>query len=272
MADWGPWVGDLDGAYGSYDVTPGAAAHAKGSWANNITDTTRADGLLLLFSWQQAYTTVRSLLYDVGIGAGSDILIPNLMHCPPAGGANVSRAGQQSVYFPIAVPPAQLRMRSQCSMASHGTSYMMTQKRLSGLPVVGSVVDTYGADTANTKGTTLTAPNNETSFGSWYQLTASSQRIKALILAVGHGQADLTTYTDQWHHIQLGIGSAGNEVVFAQFVEAGGSSSVPKTIAPGFIGPIYVDIPAGSRLSARVKKMVASSYQRTIDLVAYGIR
>jgi hypothetical protein len=272
MADWGPWVGDVEGALGTYDVTPNATAHVKGSWTYNLTDTTRSEGLLILFSWQQNHSTIRSLLYDAGIGAGSDILIANLMHCPPAGGASLSRAMQQSVYFPVAVPPDQLRMRSQSSMASHGVCYVMTQRKASGLPVVGSVVDTYGADTANTKGVTVTAPNNESSYGSWAQLTASSERIKALILAVGHGQADLSTLSNQWHHIELGIGGAGSEVAFARFLEGGGSSSGTKTPAPGFLGPIYVDIPAGSRISARVKKQDASATQRTLSLIAYGIR
>ena len=271
MADWGPWVGDLEGAYGSYAVTPNATAHIKGSWTYDITDTTRAEGFILLLSWHQNYSTIRSLLYDVGIGAGSDILIQNLMLCPPAGGNTLPRTMQQSVYFPIALPPAQIRMRSQCSMASHGVCYMMTQKKLSGLPVVGSVVDTYGADTANTKGVTVTAPNNSTTMGAWSQLTNSSQRIKALILAVGHGQSDMSVLTDQWHHIELGIGTAGSEVTFAKFVEAGGCSSGTKTPCPGFLGPIYVDIPAGSCISARIRKS-DSSLQRTLNLVAYGIR
>lgn len=272
MADWGPWVGDAEGDSGSHSVTPSNTAHTKGSWSSGVTDATRSEGLIVLTGWHQDHSTIRSLLYDVGIGAGSDILIANLMVCPPCGGASLSRAMQQSVYFPVAVPADQLRMRSQSSMATHGVCFMMTQKKSSGLPVVGSVVDTYGADTANTKGVTVTAPNNETSYGSWAQIAASSERIKALILAVGHGQADLSALSNQWYHIELGVGGAGSEVVFARFIEAGGSSSGTKTPSPGFLGPIYVDIPAGSRISARVKKQNASATQRTLSLIAYGIR
>lgn len=273
MADWGPWVGDVEGAYGSYVITPNATAHVKGSWVYDVSDTTRSEGLFISFSGHQASnTTIRTLLHDVGIGAGSDILIANLMHCPPTGGSSLGRTMQQWVYFPVSVPPAQLRMRSQSSMASHGLCYMKSQKKQSGLPVVGSVVDTYGADTANTKGVTVTAPNDESSYGSWAQLTASSERIKALILAVGHGQADFSALSNQWYQIELGIGGAGSEVAFAQFLEAGGSSSGTKTPAPGFLGPIYVDIPAGSRISARIMKQNASATQRTLSLIAYGIR
>jgi hypothetical protein len=272
MADWGPWVGDVEGQLGAYNVTPSATSHVKGTLSYGITDTSRSEGLLIMFSWHQNHSTIRTLLYDVGIGSGSDILIANLMHCPPAGGSSLARSMQQAVYFPVAVPADQLRMRSQSSMASHGICYMMTQKKKSGLPVVGSVVDTYGADTANTKGVTVTAPNNETNYGSWAQLTASSERIKALILAVGHGQENLSALSNQWHHIELGIGGAGSEVAFVRFEEAGGSSSSTLTPAPGYLGPLYVDIPAGSRISARVRKQIASSAQRTLSLIAYGIR
>lgn len=155
-------------------------------------------------------------------------------------------------------------------MASHGICYMMSHKRLSGLPVVGSVVDTYGADTANTKGATLTAPN-DASWGSWVAFSTSCQRIKALVIAVGHGQADFTLMSDQWHQISIGVGASGSEVEIAFFNEAGGTSANTKTPHPLFLGPIYIDVPAGSRLSARVKKQ-AGSLQRTLDLVLYGIR
>ncbi len=272
MADWGPWVGDVAGAFGSYGVTPGSAAHSKGAFKNDVTDVTRSEGLQILFSWQQAYTTIRTLLFDVGLGSGSEILIANLMHCPPAGGGNTSRAGQRVVYFPVAVPPEQLRMRAQASMASHGIVSTTTNKLVSGLPVVGSIVDTYGADTANTKGTTLTASTDQAQFGSWVQLSPSTNRIKALVLAIGHGQADMTSYTDQYYHLSIGIGAAGFEQEILFFIEAGGSSSVTKTPAPGYIGPLYIDLPEGTRLCARVRKQYSSSLQRTIDLIAYGIR
>ena len=272
MADWGPWVGDYLGASCECSPTPGDSAHTKGAWSYSVTDTNRADGLLVNFEWEQNYTTIRTLLFDVGIGAGSDILINNLMVCPPAGGAAVSRAGEISVFFPVSVPPDQIRMRSQSSMASHATTYALTKKLISGLPTVGSVVDTYGVDTANTKGTTLTAPDNPSQYGSWTQIAASTNRIKALVFAIGHGQADMTTFSDQYFDLSIGIGAAGSEVELAEFLQAGGSSQTTKTLSPGYLGPLYVDIPEGTRLSARVRKQWNSASQRTLDVVIYGVR
>lgn len=273
MADWGPWAGDqvLNPVY--HGATPGATAHTKGSWVVS-SDTGRGEGLLVNFSILDYLTSVRTLLVDVGAGSPEQTVINNLMLCPPSvGGVNTCRCVGQTIYFPVALPPGALRMRAQASVASHGITYMVTSRCKSGLPCVGSVVDTYGADTASTKGTTITAPNTDGGWGSWTQISASCERIKALLIAIGHGQAaDWTTFSNQWFNVQIGVGSAGNEQVILNATEAGGSSSGTGTVSQMVLGPYYVDIPSGSRVSARIAKEYASSAQRTLDLVLYGIR
>ena len=140
----------------------------------------------------------------------------------------------------------------------------------SGLPCVGSVVDTYGADTANSKGTTLTAPNTE-AYGAWAQVSASCERIKAIMIAVGHGQADWSTYGNQWAAVQVGIGAAGAEVEVVRIVDIGTGNGI-RVPSQSLFGPYYLDIPLGTRISARVAKQYSESYQRTLDVILYGIR
>lgn len=273
MADWGPWVGDSVLGPTYHGFTPGAAAHTKGSWVAG-SDTGRGEGLLVNVNILDYLTSIRTLLVDVGAGSPEQTIISNLMLCPPSvGGLNTCRTVAQTIYFPVALPPDALRLRAQASVASHGQIWIVTSRCKSGLPCVGSVVDTYGANTASTKGTTVTAPAVDGGMGSWTQISASCERIKALLIAIGHGQAsDWTTFSNQLFRIQIGVGSAGNEQVILDANEAGASSSGTGTVGQMVLGPYYVDIPAGSSVSARIAKQYASSAQRTLDLVLYGIR
>ncbi len=273
MADFGPWVGDLQAGYTSFSVTPGATANTKGSWVNDNAFTGRGDGLLIYPSWFQGYTSIRTIALDVGMNAGSDILINNLMFCPSSVN-NASRVHQVPVYFPIQVPAQQLVVRAQSNIASHGIGYLRIDRKISGLPIVGSVVDTYGAvvDASHTQGTTITAPNTDFGASPWVELTPSCKRVKALIIAVGHGQADWGSLSDQAYWISIGVGAAGSERSIVDCWEAGATSLGSKIPSSPFLGPHYVDIPEGSRISAQIGKQFATSAQRTLDLTVYGIR
>ena len=274
MADWGPWIADrvlfsqLHSA-----VTPGSSAHTKGAWVAGA-NSDRGDGIYLQFPMIGNHSTARTLLLDVGVGSPEIVLISNLMLCPPSvGGVTTQRETSQTIYFPVSAPPGYaIKVRAQASMASHQGIYVTSTKASSGLPVVGQVVDTYGANVAATKGVTLTAPSSDGSYGSWTEITASCERIKAMMIACGHGQADWTTFSDQWYQIQIGVGGAGSEQNILTLYEAGASSSATGTVSQMVLGPYYVDIAPGSRLSARVGKQYSSASQRTLDVVLYGIR
>lgn len=220
------------------------------------------------------HVQARTLLLDVGVGSPESVIISNLMLCPPAvGGVTTQRETSQTIYFPVSSPPGYpIKMRAQASMASHQGIHATSNKAASGLPVVGHVVDTYGANTTSTKGVTLTAPSSDGTYGSWTEIAASCERIKALMIACGHGQADWMTFSDQWYQIQIGVGGAGSEQNILTLYEAGASSSATGTVSQMVLGPYYVDIAPGSRLSARIGKQYSSASQRTIDVVLYGIR
>lgn len=274
MADFGPHAGDLRSSTGLITITPNATAHTKGSWATQSGSAPgRTDGFYLEPPFLGENSTIRSLLVDIGFGSGPTTLISNLMVCPPnANHTTLPRCIAQHTYFPVSVPSSELlKARAQASMSSHDDVYLWATTMSSGLPCVGSVVDTYGADTANSKGTTLTASTTEATFGSWVQMTASSERVKALMIAVGHGQADWSTYGNQWLSLQIGVGAAASEVELVRIYDLG-SSSGTGIVSQHWLGPYYVDIPSGTRISARVAKQYSSSSQRTVDVILYGIR
>lgn len=272
MADFGPHAGDIRSSVGLVAITPHATAHTKGSWATQDGATPdRADGLYITPVFFGDNSTRRTVLVDVGVGSGPTTLISNLMVCP-SHVTNNTREVAQHAYFPVSFPPSELvKMRAQSSMASHPDVYAYVMPMKSGLPCVGSVVDTYGADTANSRGTTLTASGTDNTYGSWVQLTASSERVKAIVLAFGHGQADWSTFTNQWAIVDIGIGAAASETEILTLADLGASSGT-QILGQQWYGPYFLDIPAGTRISARVRKQYTSASQRTVDVIMYGIR
>lgn len=274
MADFGPHAGDIRSSIGLVAVTPHATAHTKGSWATQDGSTPdRVDGLYVTSVDFGNNSTRRTVLFDVGVGAGPTTLISNLMVCPShVSAANNMREVAQHVYFPVSLPPSELfKMRAQSSLASHPDVYAYVMPMKSGLPCVGSVVDTYGADTANSRGTVLTASGTDGVYGAWAPITTSSERVKAFVLAFGHGQADYTTFTNQWAIVDIGIGSAGSETEILMIADIGASAGT-GILGQQWYGPYFIDIPAGTRISARVRKQHTSASQRTIDVIMYGIR
>jgi len=91
------------------------------------------------------------------------------------------------------------------------------------------------------------------------------------VLAFGHGQADWSTFTNQWAIVDIGIGAAGSETEILTLADLGASSGT-QILAQQWYGPYFLDIPAGTRISARVRKQYTSASQRTIDVILYGIR
>lgn len=282
MADWGPWTGEASGGAVPYSavgmpITPSVSANTKGSFNTvSATDTARGDGLRLLIDrlGDVSVGSIRTYLVDVNIGGQN--LINNLMLCAPVQALNISqRMTMMECFFPVMVPSGNaVQFRAQCNVASANGIYVRAERFSSGAPPAGSVVDTYGADTVNSKGTTITALSTATcnaDYGSWAQLSVSTNRIKALVVAVGHGQQDLSLVTDCWYEIAIGVGAAGQEKPIALIT--GQTNSYSRVPMPGLVGPFCVDVPPGSRLAACIRKTpVSSSSQRSLDVVAYGIR
>lgn len=274
MADWGPYYSELLCADGVGSPTPNASSNTKGSWSTCSGATpTRSEGIYLCPAWFGADATCRSVLVDVGFGAGPTIVINNLMLCPPhANHSSVERMIATHTFFPVSFPPGEdIKIRAQSNKASHSAVYLYARPMVSGLPCAGSIVDTYGADTTNSKGTTVTGSNSDGVYGSWTELVASSERVNALMVCVGHGQADWATYGNQWGAVAIGVGGAGSEQEIIRLLEisTGNGFRIPSQ---QWFGPYYVTLPPGTRISARVCKQYTSSSQRTFDVIVYGIR
>lgn len=112
-------------------------------------------------------------------------------------------------------------------------------------------VETIGADTANSRGTSITPSASAHTKGSWTQLVASSGVAARgiLVLISGGAASSVEDYL-----VDIGTGGAGSEtVVVANLPEAGPTNRLLK---PYFCP---VAIPAGTRISARCQCGAASA-------------
>lgn len=277
MSDWGGGtLSQIQATSLNVGVTPNATANTKGSYVSFNTLVSPSFGLLVCPSWGQALTTSRTIFVDISSGgAGSEVvLISNFAYSPGgySSGAATSRTKtQQHVFLPIYVPSGEIRLRNQASVASHGVCYFGIVSSTSYIQQQGSfsVCDTYGANTGSTRGVAVTASSTENVYGSWAEITASCSRVRSLIVAILHGNSWQTAHNDQWHQFQIGIGSAGNEVAVFSSAELGINLCDGGMPHP-YIGPLYLDIPDGTRISIRMKRQHTT--QRTLDFILYGFR
>ena len=268
--DWGFLAGQrwaTEGAVASLTrgvvINCGSPANTEGSWTEIVASTAfSADGLLLNFT----RTAAMDSLLDIAIGASSEaIIIPDLLLSN--GGSNGWFA--ESVFVPIAVP-ANTRLSARAQGTSAATSCHLTIMEVAlgfeASRYLQRVVN-YGTNDADSGGTQVDPGGSLNTKGAWSQLTAATTaNHKGLLIALG-------MQTRSWVSVSalldIGIGPA-TETVLIPNIEIGTSSTV-DTFLPQIMGPFWVDIPSGTRLTARAQKNYASAGGREFDVAVYGI-
>lgn len=193
---------------------------------------------------------------DILVGGATEaVLIPNLLAGFCGGGTALVGCGVKSWSFPVYIPAgtriacqiAGDRLNTACGVWIQiygGTGYPPFR--------VGSRVTTYGITTVPA-GTDVAAGYSG-SEGSWVQIAASTTADHFAISPSFHPtDGDTSFSTIQRIKMDIGIGGAGVEKV----VEGGEDyffkiDTVETCEGPRNPMPCFVDIPAGTRLSARL--------------------
>lgn len=131
-----------------------------------------------------------------------------------------------------------------------------------GFPMLGEVCNCndVGTDTANSQGTAVTPATG--SKGSWTQIVASTTYDTCFMIVqwAGDGAGSQTAVVD------IGVGSAGNEVVIvSNLMGYGTGSSVART---QYALPVV--IPAGTRIAARAQAAAGTDAGRVSLILAEG--
>ena len=241
-------------------VTASATPHAVGAWTELIASTSGpVDWLQIHAVGTFTSATDTSSLVDIGIGpAGSETIIASSL--PSGFREPLSAAGliPTPAMFPVTIPKGtRISCRAQALIASD-TVTVYTETYFQGLRC-GSVVDTYGANTASSRGTNMPTSNT------YVELTAATtQPYQALVVLPAMGGSNSTagasvTYT-------LGAGPAAAETTL---LTVGVRSSIGESVTMES-RPVAIysgHVPAGTRLAG--KQSVGVNYR---DMIVLGIR
>lgn len=261
-------AGVTSGSSTGIAITAAGSANTKGSWVELTPATTRpATGLLVTI--RRGHTATADFLLDIGIGgSGSEIaIVPNLK------GDNGSNLLTRSA--PLLIPvsiPAGTRIAARCQSTSASAISRVQVTLLYGSwlgqPTLGRVTD-YGTATADSGGVSVDPGGSANTKGSWAQIVASTTNpIRALIIGIGNQANSSRTNAD--FLLDVAFGGSGSETVLVadQHLEASASDDI---MSPTFIGPIPVNIPAGTRLAARGACSITDATDRLFDVICYGV-
>jgi hypothetical protein len=192
--------------------------------------------------------------------------------------SNRGRLASRSMFFPVFIPSGtRLSFRAKSSLVTSSPRaffgiYLFRQNSYPFNQWIGNSVTTYGIDDANLKASVdLTPGAGVDVWGSWTEITASTTRYhKALLFNIWANQAQTSNY--QGYNVQFAVGGSGSESIISPTIRM---CSPPEHLYQPLFQPTehvesFVDIPAGSRISARVMTN-NSTEQRTIGASFYGV-
>jgi hypothetical protein len=230
-------------------VVASATPHTKGAWtAVGGVTATRFDRLHLWVRDQVAVNLAdTSTLLDIAFGpSGSEVVqIANL----PVG--HLQEGALHTL--PLRVPAGtQIAMRTQSVVASKSIGFAVLGVGLTGYAEAATATKcvTYGADTATSNGTPLTAPASDHNKGSWTEIGTLTRPSRFLYPVLSIAAADTSTSTTNML-LDVGYGGAGSEVALVGDipVSTGGGENIRQVLEPW-----PASLPTGTRIVGRIQK------------------
>jgi hypothetical protein len=250
-------------------VTTGASSGTKGSIATLISnlafDAYWID--IMAFDYGLSATACEGML-DIMIGdvtSQNQVLIPNLLmgHCAGPNLAAIPAGVGKRWSFPLYIP-AGAYIGAQAAGARTSTAFRVAVYLYGGKGYppwrVGTRVVSYPTSPSVPRGLALT-PGQSGAEGSWTQVVSATSVDHFAVVPSFQPETD-TTVTQKGCALDVGIGAAAAEEMIGEgewYVMGTGEG---VTNFPGF--PIFADIPASTRLSARVSNS-------TTNDTAYGV-
>ena len=188
---------------------------------------------------------------DIGIGSSSSTVCTLI---EKLGGVGAAPGLGITYLLPIRIPPdTPVWARHQNVAASAVAGVQITvhggNQNIWTMPTISQVV-ALGATTASTVGTTLTV-GSENSYGSYTQIVASTTTDYAGCL-ISWFNTGITHTANTVYTFDVALGDSGQEKLIGPRITTGSSVNSNEQFAI-VCNPIYIGIPAGSRLSVRGK-------------------
>ena len=258
---WLPGLAATDNSFqtSGTTITAHATPHTKGSWVQLVASAPFDVTMIGVGgSSNHGSGLDTSQLTDIGIGATEVVLIDNI----PTGGSALNIDSTGPALFPVEIPSGtkiSARMQALITVDTVDIQlFMFGGSSWSSVPTFQSV-DTMGALTASSHGTVLATSINEI-------IASTAEDYKALGWGVDPG-GDTSTGATPVVEILVGAGAAEKTLIDGLRVKTGNTESITTTSPNQGIIPMEMNIPSGSRLSAKFD--AGSSF---IGLVLYGFR
>jgi len=257
-------------------ATPGTAVTAHATAGTKTTTPVEliastaeeAAWVIVSFTGNNATATITNVIVDIMIGAAASetVLIPDLVvGSKPSATTDFA---PQSYMFPLRIP-AGSRLSCRSASGPAGSIACRVQIWLFGKNPkapgwTGSQVIAYGVSSP-ARGVAVT-PGASGAEGAWTEIVASTSEPCEYIVA-GVGMPQATVVTSQVKTLDIGYGAA-TEVALMQDILTMTDTS-ERTHGPSFNLPIYADLPASTRLVARMSQHAATA--QASDIILYGI-
>ena len=239
-------------------VTTGASASTKTSPAVQLIASTSFDAYMIqIFAGDySASATASEAMLDIMIGSATEeMLIPNLLvgYAPGTTSGNVINAMSRSFCFPLYIPAgsriAAATAGARVSTAIDVAVFLYGGHAMPGFRV-GTKVISYPTAPSVPRGQAITPGQSGAEPSAWTEIVASTSEDHFAILP-SFSSETLTTVLARNYSYDIGIGAATAEEEIAQgYWFAANTTEAYSGPFPNF--PTFVDIPSGTRLSARV--------------------
>jgi hypothetical protein len=187
--------------------------------------------------------TNTATLLDIGTGAsGSETAVASNI----AVGNAAAATGVFGTFFafPCKIPSGtRLSARIQSVVASKNSNVQLFTISAGDYATTPTTVDAIGADTANSKGTSMSG-----SSGTWTEIIASTTQAYRAVAFVASAHSNDTAQINV--NFDIGTGSSGSETIIGSARNVYTSTEISATLAPATC-LFGANLPAGTRLAVR---------------------
>lgn len=246
-------------------VAISASTNTKGAWTQLTAATARPSAWMLVVLTDP--DTNGAYLVDIGIGgSGSEtVLVANI----PYSVINFFQPTGTTLLLPVSLP-AGTRIAVRGQHATSSTANLRCQIHLFA-PIAGGEagmgrIETCGAVTASSRGTTIDPGAVANTKGAWVELiaaTAMPYRWATVCITHVGGLAAVARWA-----VDIGVGGAGSEVVLLPDVFLSAGATADSNPASGLSIPLIV--PVGTRLAARAQSNNTTATERNIEVIVHG--
>lgn len=256
-------------------VVPGAS-NTLGSWtqlASSANIANEVSGFYMQVHSGATATAIKGHLLDIGIDpAGGTSYTPIISNLSVGNAPSLAQAGAREFFFPLRIPAgASVAARIRGSAATAGT--VRVAVRFYGRPMapevlpVGLFTETFGADTANSRGTAIT-PGNAAD-GSWVSLGTTTNRLWWWQL--GYSISN-TVITAEYTYLELAWGDGTNYHTIFRVMHGGTTSETCGLAAQTSLTwhAAYNPVPAGAGIYVRARCNNAPDTGYYVNAVGVG--